>query len=368
RDSIERFVQDHYAPTQRAALISSDLGYSPANWRLYADMGWLGLPFEERYGGYGGSPVDTAILMEALGRGLVLEPYISSVLMGGGLVAAAGLHAQKDAILPRLIAGELTLACAYLEPQSRFNPADVETTADAVGDGYRIDGHKCVVYQGSSADRIIVSARTAGSRCERVGISLFLLSPNHPGVTRKDYKTLDGQNASEFYFRDVRLGHECLLGEVGQALPSIEQTLDRVVSAVCAEAVGAMEASNAITRDYIKKREQFGVPIGSFQVLQHRWVDMHTEAEMAKSMSDVLAMRLRDGDAEGGAMVAAAKVRVGKAAQAVGQGAVQLHGGIGMTDEYPIGHYYKRLMMIDMLFGNQDYHATQYERLTAAAS
>ena len=239
----------------------------------------------------------------------------------------------------------------------------METRAESSGEGFVINGHKCVVYQGPSADRVIVTARGHGPRAAREGMSLFLLDPDLPGLERKDYKTLDGQWASDFFFTDVKVPPDALLGTAGEACAAIEQTLDHVVSAVCAEAVGAMTAANAVTRDYIKVREQFGVPIGSFQALQHRWVDMHMEAEMAKSMSDVLAMRLRDGDEDREAMVAAAKIRVGKAAQVVGQGAVQLHGGIGMTDEYPIGHYYKRLMMIDLLFGNQDYHASRYEQL-----
>lgn len=359
RDSVDRFVAEHYQPADRAALVCRGPGDSAGHWRLFAEMGWLGLPFEARFGGFDGSPVDTAVLMESLGRGLVLEPYLGTVVVGGGLLDAAGSEEQREALIPRIVAGELTLACALLEPGSRFDPALVEASAEAVDGGYRLNGHKCVVYQGASADRVIVSARSGA------GLSLFLLEQGLPGVTRKDYRTLDGQWASDFILRDVALGPEALLGNEGEALPALEHTLARAVSAACAEAVGAMAAANDMTRDYIRVREQFGVVIGSFQALQHRWVDMHMEAELAKSMSDVLAIRLRDGDEDAPAMVAAAKVRVGKAAQVVGQGAIQLHGGIGMTDEYPIGHYYKRLMMLDMLFGNQDYHATRYEALAA---
>jgi len=367
RASVDRFVADHYAPAQRAARLYGDPGYSEEHWRLFAEMGWLGLPFAARYGGYGGTAVDTAVLMESLGRGLVLEPYLSTVVMGGGLVAAAGSDEQKEATIPRIIAGELTLACACLEPRSRFDPAWVETVAIPSGGGFTLNGHKCVVYQGPSAGAVVVSARTRGAPGERQGVSLFLLDQGLPGMERRDYRTLDGQWASDFFFREVQLGPHALLGSEGEAYPAIEYTLDHAVSAVCAEAVGAMARANEITRDYIRTREQFGVPIGSFQVLRHRWVDMHTEVELAKSMSDVLAMRLRDGDEDSGAMVAAAKIRVGRAAQVVGQGAVQLHGGIGMTDEYVIGHYYKRLLMIDMLYGNQDYHAGRFEQLDVVA-
>jgi alkylation response protein AidB-like acyl-CoA dehydrogenase len=367
KDSLDRFVADKYPFSERGKLIYSERGYSAENWRLFAEMGWLGLPFDIEYGGFGGTAVDTAIVMESFGGALVLEPYLSTVVMGGSLVATGGTGAQKETIIPQIISGDLTLAFAYLEPQSRFDPADIETTVKKADDGFILNGHKSVVYQGRSADKIIVSARSYGSPRENEGISLFMVDQGLPGLVRKDFKTLDGQWASEFYFTEVVLPATALLGVEGEAFASISSTLDHVVSAICAEAVGAMASANGITRDYIQVREQFGVPIGSFQVLQHRWVDMYMEAEMAKSMSDVLAMRLRDGDEEIALMVAAAKVRVGKAGLVVGQGAVQLHGGVGMTDEYSIGHYYKRLMMIDILFGTQDYHSSRYERLQTVA-
>jgi alkylation response protein AidB-like acyl-CoA dehydrogenase len=367
RDSIDRFVKSEYPFSTRQEIIFSTLGYSEKNWTLFAEMGWLALPFDAQYGGFDGSPVETAIVMEALGRGLVLEPYLSTVVMGGGLLAAVASHDQKERLIPQIVAGELTLAVAYLEPQSRFDPADVETSAKSTADGFVLSGHKCVVYQGCTADKIIVSARTHGADRSREGISLFILDQDLEGVSRKDYKTLDGQWASDFFFSDVNLPASALLGQKGVALEAIESTLDLVISAVCAEAVGAMAAANDITRDYIRVREQFGVPIGSFQVLQHRWVDMYMETEMAKSMSDVLAMRLRDRDKDSALMVAATKVRIGKAGLVVGQGATQLHGGVGMTNEYAVGHYYKRLMTIDILFGNQDYHCSRYEQLEIVA-
>ena len=367
RDSIDRFVKSEYPFSTRQEIIFSTLGYSEKNWTLFAEMGWLALPFDAQYGGFDGSPVETAIVMEALGRGLVLEPYLSTVVMGGGLLAAVASHDQKERLIPQIVAGELTLAVAYLEPQSRFDPADVETSAKSTADGFVLSGHKCVGYQGCTADKIIVSARTHGADRSREGLSLFILDQDLEGVSRKDYKTLDGQWASDFFFSDVNLPASALLGQKGVALEAIESTLDLVISAVCAEAVGAMAAANDITRDYIRVREQFGVPIGSFQVLQHRWVDMYMEAEMAKSMSDVLAMRLRDRDEDSALMVAATKVRIGKAGLVVGQGATQLHGGVGMTNEYAVGHYYKRLMTIDILFGNQDYHCSRYEQLEIVA-
>jgi alkylation response protein AidB-like acyl-CoA dehydrogenase len=367
QNSIDRFLADNYGFLERGKLVYSERGYSDSHWQLFADMGWLGLPFDPDYGGYGGTAVDVAIVMESLGGALVLEPYLSTVVIGGGLIANAGSEDQKSTLIPQIIAGDLTLAFAYLEPQSRFNPADIETRAVYSDEAFVLSGSKSVVYQGRSADKIIVSARSHGASTAQEGISLFLLDQGMPGVSRKDFKTLDGQWGSDFQFTDVKLDASALLGAQGQSFSAIESTLACVISAVCAEAVGAMASALSITQEYIQVREQFGAPIGSFQALQHRWVDMHIEAEMAKSMSDVLAMRLRDGDGDSSAMVAATKIRVGKAALAVGQGAIQLHGGIGMTDECSIGHYYKRLLIIELLFGTQDYHACRYEQLQTVA-
>lgn len=367
KDSVERFVADKYDFAARGESIYSETGYSKDNWRFYAEMGWLALPFEEQYGGLGGTEVDIAIVMEAFGRGLVLEPYLSTVVLGGGLINEAASDAQKTELIAQIAAGDLTLAFAYLEPQSRFNPADVETSLEAKGDGFVLNGHKSVVYQGNSANRLIASARSSGEHMDTEGLSLVLLDPKAKGVSRKVFKTIDGQWACDYFFDNVHCQAEAILGGQGNAYPAIEKTLGRTISALCAEAVGAMTAANEITKEYINTRVQFGVPIGSFQALQHRWVDMHMEAEMAKSMSDVLAMRLRDNDEDSDAMIAASKVRVAKAGLVVGQGATQLHGGIGMTNECSIGHYYKRLMMVDTLFGNQDYHATRYESLQAQA-
>jgi alkylation response protein AidB-like acyl-CoA dehydrogenase len=369
KDSVERYVSEKYTFSVRGQSIFSSLGYSIQHWRLFAEMGWLALPFDERYGGVGGTAVDMAIVMKALGRGLVLEPYLSTVVVGGGLIQTAGSEAQKEQYIPQIIAGELTLAFAYLEPQSRFDATDIETTAcrDDSGDKevYCINGHKSVVYQGRSADKIIVSARTSGAVNDRDGISLFVIDQGSAGIQRRDTKTVDGQWASEFIFENVNVHESNRLGAEGGAIDTIEHVLEASVSALCAEAVGAMEAANEISKEYITVREQFGVTLSTFQVLQHRLVDMQIETEMAQSMSDVLAMHIRDRDALCSQVVSATKVCVGKAAEVVGQGAVQLHGGIGITDEYSIGHYYKRLMMIDILFGNRDYHCDRYERLSA---
>ncbi|GLQ05514.1 acyl-CoA dehydrogenase family protein [Sneathiella chinensis] len=361
KDSVDRFVQENYSPEARLKLTETDLGFSRDHWKTMAELGWLGMPFSEEVGGFGGSPVDTMIMMESMGRGLVLEPFFSTVILGGALVAEAGSEAQVEEIIPTLIEGNLMLAFAYAETQSRFNLNDVETTATKSGDGYVLSGHKIVVYHGDTADKIIVSARTGGESRDEAGISLFVVDRDADGVDIRGYKTVDGQRAADIRFENVKVGANALLGTEGEAFPIIDKVVDRAIAALCAEAVGAMTAANEITNEYLKTRKQFGIPIGKFQVLQHRMVDMYMEAEQSKSMSDMAAMKLCFDDVvEARKAVSATKAQVGKAAKFVGQQAVQLHGGMGMTDEYSIGHYFKRLSTLEMLFGNTDYHLNRF--------
>lgn len=366
KDSVERFVKDNYSAEARAKLADTELGFSRDHWKTMAELGWLGMPFPEEVGGFGGTAIETAIMMENMGSGLVLEPFLSTVILGGGLVAEAGNEAQIKAIMPEVIEGKLMLAFAYAEPQSRFDLNDVETTASKSGDGYVLNGHKAVVYHGTTADKIIVSARTSGDSRDESGISLFVVDNNSSGVTRRDYRTIDGQRAADITFKDVKVDAEALLGEEGGAFPVIEKVVDRAIAALCAEAVGAMQAANNITNEYLKERKQFGTPIGKFQVLQHRMVDMYMEAEQSKSMSDMVAMKLElDDETERRKAVAAAKAQIGQAAKFVGEQSIQLHGGMGMTDEYSIGHYFKRLTTIEMLFGNTDHHFKKYAALAS---
>jgi len=366
KDSVERFVKDNYSAEARAKLADTELGFSRDHWKTMAELGWLGMPFPEEVGGFGGTAVETAIMMENMGNGLVLEPFLSTVILGGGLVAEAGSEAQIEAIIPEVIEGNMMLAFAYAEPQSRFDLNDVETTATKSGDGYVLNGHKAVVYQGTTADKIIVSARTSGDSRDEDGISLFLVDNNSDGVSRRDYRTIDGQRAADIEFENVKVGADALLGKEGGAFPVIEKIVDRAIAALCAEAVGAMQAANNITNEYLKERKQFGTPIGKFQVLQHRMVDMYMEAEQSKSMSDMVAMKLDlDDETERRKAVAAAKAQIGQAAKFVGQQSIQLHGGMGMTDEYSIGHYFKRLTTIEMLFGNTDHHFKKYAALSS---
>ncbi|TNE38230.1 MAG: pimeloyl-CoA dehydrogenase small subunit [Alphaproteobacteria bacterium] len=366
KDSVERFVKDNYSSEARAKLADSEAGFSEDHWKMMAELGWLGMPFAEEVGGFGGGAVETAIMMECMGRGLVLEPFLATVILGGGLVTEAGSADQIEAIIPAVIEGNMKLAFAYAEPKSRFDLNNVETTASKSGDGYVLNGHKSVVYHGTAADKIIVSARTSGNAMDEDGISLFLVDNGASGLTRRDYRTVDGQRAADFTLENLKVGADALLGVEGKAYPVIEKVVERAIGALCAEAVGAMQQANEITNEYIKERKQFGVPIGKFQVLQHRMVDMYMEAEQSKSMSDMVAMKLSlEDEKERKRAVAAAKAQVGKAAKFVGQQSIQLHGGMGMTDEYSIGHYFKRLTTIEMLFGNTDYHFKKFAELSA---
>ncbi len=364
KDSVERFVRDAYPFEKRCRIIAGEDGFSREMWSQFAELGWLGVAVPEALGGSGGSATEVMIVMEAFGRGLVVEPFLSSVILGGRLAEFGGMAAQRQALLPDLAQGRLILAFAYAEPQSGYDPFDVETTASEDGGGYRIEGLKRLVLHAQAADKIIVSARTAGSSRDRDGISLFLVARDAEGLSRRDYRTLDGGRASDLTLEDVRVDGEALLGAPDQALPVIETAIDHAVAALCAEAVGAMAAALEATNDHLKIRRQFGRPLGDFQVLQHRMVDMFMACEEARSMAYMATCKLGDGDA--GARqkaLSAAKARIGKAGRFIGGQAVQLHGGMGMTDELIIGHYFKRLVMIDTLFGNADYHLRRFAEL-----
>ena len=364
KDSVERFIQNDYAFAARQKLVKTEPGFSPKNWRTYAELGWLGVPFSEADGGFGGGPIETMLIMEQFGRGLVVEPFVPTVVLVGGMLRLAGKSAQKEKYLARIVAGELQGAFAFAEPQGRFNLADLTTAAVKSGDGYVLNGHKAVVINGPSADLLVVSARTSGQQRGRGGISLFLVDANTPGITRRDYPTVDALRASEVRFENVVVGKNAVLGRVGRAIDVIEQAVDEATLAIGAEAVGCMEVLYKATVEYCKTREQFGQPIGKFQVLQHRMVDMFMEYEQSKSLMFMAAMRLAEGYGPAAQKaVSAFKVQVGKSGRFVGQNAVQLHGGMGMTDELAIGHYFKRLTMIDTMFGNVDHHLKRFGAL-----
>ena len=360
-DTVKRLVKDEYGFAERKKYMEEPGGFSLAQWTKYAELGLLGLPFAEEYGGFGGGGIETMIVMEGFGRGLVLEPYLPTVILAGGLVDLAGSAEQKQAILPAVAEGKLMLAFAQGERHSRYALDHVETGAKADGGGFVLDGHKNVVLHGGSADILIVSARTSGNAHDANGISLFLVDRDAKGLTVRDYPTVDGLRAADITLENVKVGPEGVLGPRGAALPIIERAIDRAIAAVCAEAVGLMETLNALTLDYLKTRKQFGVVIGSFQVLQHRMVDMTIAAEQAKSMAVLAALSIDQADAAARSRsISAAKVQIGQSGRLIGQQAIQLHGGIGMTDEYAAGHYFKRLTTIEHSFGDTDYHLDRF--------
>ncbi|MBU8544941.1 MULTISPECIES: acyl-CoA dehydrogenase family protein [Roseomonadaceae] len=357
-DSIRRLVADAYDDfEQRKTYRAEPRGYDEANWQKFAEMGLLGLPFAEEDGGFGGGPVETMLVCEQFGRGLVVEPYLATVVLGGGLLKRAGSAEQRAALIPAIAEGSLTLAFAHQERQARHDLFDVATSATRDGDGYVLNGAKGVVLHGDSADRLIVSARTAGGRRDRDGISLFLLDPTTPGVTRRGYATQDGLRAAEVVMENVSVPAEALLGPEGAALPLIEQVVDEAQAAICAEALGAMDVLRDLTVDYLKQRSQFGQPIGNFQALQHRAADMLVATEQARSMAMYAAMMVQEADPTARRVaLSAAKALVAKNADQLGKDAIQLHGGIAVTDEYKAGHYFKRLTMLAGLFGDVDHH------------
>ena len=364
RDSAERFVRANCSLEQRRASVASKLGYSERNWGQMAELGWLGVSVPDRFGGTGGGPVETMILMEAFGAGLVVEPYLPSVVLGANLLTLAGSEAQQQALLPALVAGDLKLAFAWIEAQSGYDLFDVDTRAARGDGGYVIDGTKGVVLGAVAADKLIVSARTSGSSRDRDGIGLFLVDRGADGVTLRDYPTVDGLRAAEVSFANVAVDDDAVVGEPGGALPAIESVAERAIAALCAEAVGVMDVIVRSTTEYLKTRKQFGRPIGSFQALQHQLVDMVMAGEEARSMMYVATLRLGERDARvRKRAISGAKHLVGKHGRTIGQRAIQLHGGMGMTDEMAVGHYFKRLTMIDVMFGDESWHLKRYAAL-----
>ncbi|MCR6733218.1 MAG: pimeloyl-CoA dehydrogenase small subunit [Afipia sp.] len=357
KDSVDGLLADSYDFDQRKKYAAEKGGWSKTVWNKLAEQGLLGLPFPEADGGFGAGAVETAIVMEALGKALVIEPYLSTVILGGGFLRHGGSDAQKAAHVPSIIDGSKTLAFAQLEKNSRYNLADVTTIAKKKGSGWVIDGEKFVVLHGETADTLIVTARTKGGQRDRNGIGVFLVPANAKGVTVKGYATQDGMRAADIRFEGVEVGADAVIGDAENGLPLVERVVDEARIAMCAEAVGAMDESLKSTVEYLKTRKQFGVTIGNFQTLQHRAADMFVALEQARSMSIFATMASDFEDAaERAKAVAAAKVQIGKSLKFVGQQSIQLHGGVGMTMELKIGHYFKRLTMIESTFGDTDYH------------
>ncbi|MFT6490544.1 MAG: pimeloyl-CoA dehydrogenase small subunit [Parvibaculaceae bacterium] len=363
RNMVQGFLQDKYDFETRRKIVSSDEGWRKDYWQEWAELGLLAAPFSEEQGGLGGGAIDTMVIMEEFGRALVVEPYMETVVLAGGFLREGASEAQQAAHIPGIVAGENVWAVAYAEPQGRYNLADLVTTAKADGDGFVLNGYKAVVLGGPWADKLIVTARTSGGQRDSDGVSVFIVDKSAAGVSARDYPTVDGRRASEITFENVKLGADALIGEAGKGLPLVEKVIDQGIGALCAEAVGGMKELNDATVEYCKTRKQFGVPIGKFQVLQHRMVDMFMSYEQSVSMTYMVNMKMDEGDVERTKAASGAKVQIGKAGRFVGQQAVQLHGGMGMTDELNVGHYFKRLTMMDTLFGNVDH----LKRFTNAA-
>jgi pimeloyl-CoA dehydrogenase small subunit len=366
RDSVDRLLADHYGFAQRRGYLAEPEGWSSALWSRYAEQGLLGLPFAEEHGGFGGGAIDVMLVMEAFGRVLALEPYLATVVLGGTALRLAGNAAQQSAILPQVAEGHMTLAFAHGERQARYDLTDVLTTAKPTARGWVLDGAKSVVAHGDGADRLIVSARIAGEREDPEGIGLFLVDAKANGVARRAYPMRDGTRAAEIALNGVEVARDDVLGEPGNALAVIERVVEAGIAATSAEAVGAMEAMHAMTLEYLKTRQQFGKPIGQNQVLQHRSAEMLIALEQGRSMAMLAAIMVDEPDPEERAHnIAMAKVGVGQASRFVAQNAVQLHGGIGMTEEYAVGHYFRRVMVVEHMFGDPAHHLSRLADLVS---
>lgn len=356
-DALQRWAAKDYTFEQRNQTIHSAAGVSDQAWSGLTELGMTALPIAEAQGGFNGSAIDMMVVMQELGRGLVIEPYWATMLGAEFLKRAGG----QDALLEKVASGELKLAAALGEKQARHDLFDIATKAEANAGGYRLNGSKTVVIHGGQAAALIVSARNSGAQRDTDGISLFVVPADAAGVTRRDYRTIDGQRAADITFDNVQVPASALLGQAGEGWDLLDAATDYGITLLCAEAIGLMEALNAATLEYLKTRQQFGVPIGKFQALQHRMAEMFMQMEQARSMATLAAVKVASDDVqERRRTVSAAKVRIGQAAKYIGQQAVQLHGGMGVTNELPAAHYFKRLTMIELTLGDTDHHLARF--------
>ena len=363
---VTSFVRDNYTWEVREAIVKTEEGWKPENWSQFAELGLLGVPFAEEFGGFGGSVVDTMIVMEQFGKGLVVEPYMPSVVLAGGLISSLGSKEQVESIIPDIISGDTRYAFAHSEPQSRFDLFDVKTSAAVSGNDFILNGFKSVVFGGPIATHLIISARTSGDQRDTNGITLFLVDKKSEGLTLQNYPTIDEYRASEVVIENLKVSKDMVLGEVDNAYNAIDENIDRSTIAVCAEAVGILEVLKDATIDYCKNRKQFGQAIGKNQSIQHRLVDMMIEYEQSKSILYMACTSNLSDPTSRKKAVSAAKARIGKAIKYVGENAIQLHGGMGMVDEYLVSHYFKRATMLGVLFGNEDYHMKRFSGITQA--
>lgn len=366
RDSIAKWAAGQYDFDKRREALAHEDAWK-TNWATFAELGLLAAPLPEEFGGLGGGAIDISVVTEEFGKALVVEPYVPTVVLGGGALNYGGNAAQKEEHLNAIASGERVIAFAQAEPKSRWTLHDVATTAKKDGAGWVLNGHKAVVLGAPQADHLLISARTGGAQRDAKGISLFLVPRNANGVSTRDYPTMDGSRAAEVYLENVSVGAANLIGDADNALGLIERIVDDANAAYNHEAVGCMRMMSSSTQDYAKQRKQFGKAIAEFQVIQHRLVDMFMAAEESYSMALRATIKLSD-DAERARAVSAAKVSIGKHSRFVGQAAVQIHGGMGVTDEMRVGHYFKRVTMLDATFGNVDTHLKRYTALGAKAA
>ncbi|MEG9861967.1 MAG: acyl-CoA dehydrogenase family protein [Parvularculales bacterium] len=361
RNMVQSFVRDNYDFDTRRGIIESAEGWRSDYWKQFAELGLLAAPFSQEFGGLGGSSIDVMVIMEEFGSGLVVEPYLETVVLAGGLLQAGAPAGQREGLINSITSGEAVWALAWFEPQGRYNLANVTTTAKKKGDVFVLNGHKAAVVGGPWANHLIVSARTSGGQGDEAGVTLFMVEKNAKGVSVQDYTMVDSKRACDVTFENVKVGTDAVISEVDNGLDLLESVVNAGIGALCAESVGIMKRLNEATLEYSRTRKQFGVPIGSFQVLQHRMVDMFMACEEAVSMTYMVNMKLSDeASAERRRAVSGAKVLIGKAGRAIGQEAIQIHGGMGMTEELNVGHYVRRLTVIDGLFGDVPYHIKRF--------
>jgi len=362
KSSVDKFIIETYDSESRRKTIKSNLGSDDIIWKQFADLGWLGLPFLEKDGGFGGDLMDLHILMESFGKGLVIEPYISTVILSGSILSHCPDSVLRNTIINNIIAGINKVSFAYAEPNSRYNLNDVSTIAKLENNKWVLNGHKSVVFGAGQSDYIIVSARTKGNRNEEEGISLFVIDKNNMGIEVQDYPTVDGFKAAEVKLNNVQLSSENLISNENEGYNIIKKSIDKTLVAIAAEASGIMSKMYEMTLEYIKTRKQFGVPIGKFQAIQHRTVEMLILSDEMKSLASMAA--LKADSADGAKSIYASKIHIGIGGRKLGQEAIQLHGGMGVTEEMDIGQYFKRITMLDTFLGNSDYYLGLYSKIS----
>jgi len=367
RSSVQRLLRDQYDFDARRKIAASEDGFSRKHWHAFAELGLFAAPFSDCVGGLGGGPLATMIIMQEFGRYLVIEPFFETVVLAGGLIENAGSPAQREAYLPQIMAGESIWALAWAEGRSRYELSNVRTTARRQGDSYILSGTKAAVIAAPWADKLIVSARTSGEPRDRIGVSLFVIDRHSANLHLQGFKTIDGRRAAEVALMNVQVPASQLLGTEGEGVAALEACRDRAIGALCAEAVGAMAELYSATLEYSKTRRQFGSAIGSFQVLQHRMVDMFIAHQEALSLMQHLSLSLVANEAGLSRLASGAKSKIGYAGRFIADQAVQLYGGMGMTDELNIGHYFKRISSINIQFGDPAFHVLRFAQLDVAA-